>query len=145
LVGKPGWLYDDTFRIVERSGLQDDVTFTGYVPGSDLPALYSGAMAFVYPSIFEGFGIPPLEAMQCGVPVLTGNRTSLPEVVGDAGVLVDPYDVDAIAAGLETLIFDEDLRTELSGRGLVQARKFSWEETARRTLSVLTKTGAECA
>ncbi len=77
---------------------------TGYVPEKDLPALYSGATCFVYPSYFEGFGLPPLEAMQCGAPVIVGNQTSLPEVVGDAAVLVDPFDVDAMATAIETVV-----------------------------------------
>jgi len=109
---------------------------TGYVPDADLPALYSGAVCLVYPSYFEGFGLPPLEAMQCGAPVIAGNRTSLPEVVGEAGLLVDPFDEAAIATAIARLIDDSDLRAELRVKGLKRARVFDWHETARRTLSV---------
>jgi glycosyltransferase involved in cell wall biosynthesis len=104
-----------------------------------LAALYSGAQVFVYPSYFEGFGLPPLEAMQCGTPVIVGNQTSLPEVVGDAGVLVDPFSVDAIASALERVIRDSNLRSTLSVKGLDRARNFSWRETAKQTLAVYEK------
>lgn len=136
LVGKRAWLYGETLRAVEQSGVATNVIFTGYVPERDLPALYTGALCFVYPSYFEGFGLPPLEAMSCGAPVIAGNRTSLPEVVGDAGILVDPFDTDAIGAGLARLIGDEDLRATLRRRGLERAALFSWHDTARRTLQV---------
>jgi glycosyltransferase involved in cell wall biosynthesis len=109
---------------------------TGYVPDEDLPALYSGARCFAYPSIFEGFGLPPLEAMKCGVPVVAGNRTSLVEVVGDAGILVDPLDAEAIAAGLTQVLSNDALRRELSVRGLARSSSFNWHETAKRTLEV---------
>lgn len=136
LVGKRAWLYGETLRAVEHSGVAANVIFTGYVPEQDLPALYTGALCFVYPSYFEGFGLPPLEAMSCGTPVIAGDRTSLPEVVGDAGILVDPFDTDAIGAGLARLIDDETLRATLSQRGLERAARFDWRETARRTLQV---------
>jgi glycosyltransferase involved in cell wall biosynthesis len=136
VVGKRAWLYAETLRAVEKSKVREQIIFTGYAPESDLPALYSGARCFVYPSYFEGFGLPPLEAMQCGAPVIVGNRTSLPEVVGDAGLQIDPFDVDALASALERLIEDESLRANLRERGLERARQFSWRETARRTLAV---------
>jgi len=98
LVGKCAWLYDETLRTIKELEVSNSVILTGYVPAADLPALYSGALCFVYPSYFEGFGLPPLEAMKCGAPVIVGNKTSLPEVVGDAGLLVDPFDVDDLAA-----------------------------------------------
>ncbi len=129
IVGKQAWLYDETLRAIEESGIGDLTVLTGYVPDADLSALYSGAVCFVYPSYFEGFGLPPLEAMQCGAPVIAGNRTSLPEVVGEAGLLVDPFDEAC-------LIDDSDLRAELRVKGLKRARMFDWHETARRTLSV---------
>ena len=139
LAGKCAWLYDETLRAIKELELSDSVIVTGYVPESDLPALYSGALCFVYPSYFEGFGLPPLEAMQCGVPVIVGDRTSLPEVVGDAGMLVDPFDVDALAAAIEKVISDSNLRSELSVKGLARAKLFDWRETARQTLAVYQK------
>jgi glycosyltransferase involved in cell wall biosynthesis len=134
LVGKLAWLYDETLRAIEACGLGDLTVLTGYVAEADLPALYTGALCFVYPSYFEGFGLPPLEAMQCGAPVIAGNRTSLPEVVGDAGVLVDPFDKDALALALGRVIDDADLRARLRTKGLERATRFSWRETARLTL-----------
>jgi glycosyltransferase involved in cell wall biosynthesis len=139
LAGKRGWLYDETFRAIKELELSEAVIVTGYVPENDLPALYSGALCFIYPSYFEGFGLPPLEAMQCGVPVIAGDRTSLPEVVGDAGILVDPYDVGALAAALEKVVSDPNLRSELSVKGLARAKLFEWRETARQTLAVYRK------
>ncbi|MDT7540143.1 MAG: hypothetical protein QOE33_47 [Acidobacteriota bacterium] len=136
VVGKMAWLYEETLRAVEECGVADAVKFTGYVPEHDLPALYSGALCFVYPSYFEGFGLPPLEAMRCGTAVVAGDRTSLPEVVGDAGLLVDPFDTDAIAAAIARLIDDKTLRAVLSERGLARAKQFDWRETARLTLEV---------
>ncbi|HET6976782.1 MAG TPA: glycosyltransferase family 1 protein [Pyrinomonadaceae bacterium] len=136
LVGKCAWLYDDTLRTLDEMGVKDSVILTGYVPESDLPALYSSALCFAYPSYFEGFGLPPLEAMKCGTPVIVGNRTSLPEVVGDAGLKVDPFDVDAIAGAIRKLINDATLRKQLSQMGQERASAFTWRETARQTLRV---------
>jgi len=115
------------------------VHVTGHVPDDVLPALYGGATVFVFPSVYEGFGLPPLEAMASGVPVLTGNRTSLPEVVGDAALTVDPYDVQAIADGLAKLIDDGDLRDELAKRGRERAARFTWRLAAEKTWQVLTE------
>jgi glycosyltransferase involved in cell wall biosynthesis len=136
LVGKRAWLYDETLRVLDETNIKDAVVLTGYVPESDLPALYSGALCFVYPSYFEGFGLPPLEAMKCGAAVIVGNRTSLPEVVGDAALAVDPFDVDAIAGAIRKLVNDTSLRRELSVKGLQRANEFNWRETARKTLAV---------
>jgi glycosyltransferase involved in cell wall biosynthesis len=134
LVGKRAWLYQETIRSVGRLGLTGSVTFTGYVDEKDLPPLYSGALCFVYPSYFEGFGLPPLEAMRCGAPVITGNRTSLPEVVADAGLMVDPFDTAALTAAIGRMIDDASLRYALRERGFERARIFDWRETARLTL-----------
>jgi len=142
LVGKRAWRYDETLRAIQESGASDSVIVTGYVPETDLPALYSGALCFVYPSYFEGFGLPPLEAMKCGAPVVVGDRTSLPEVVGDAGLLVDPFDVNAIAGAIESLIDNPNLRSELRVKGLNRARTFDWRETARRTVKVYEQAAA---
>lgn len=136
IVGRQAWLVGETLRAIRDSGFSDSIILTGYVPDDDLPALYSGARCFVYPSFFEGFGLPPLEAMKCGVPVIAGNRTSLVEVVGDAGILVDPLDPQAIASGLSQVLGDEELREELGSRGLERSRLFNWRETAKRTLEV---------
>jgi glycosyltransferase involved in cell wall biosynthesis len=136
LVGKRAWLYGETLRAIEQSGVGDKIVLTDYVSETDLPALYSGAICFVYPSYFEGFGLPPLEAMKCGTPVIVGNRTSLPEVVGDAALLVDPFDEAEIAAALGRVIDNPDLREKLRVKGLKRAGKFSWQDTARRTLTV---------
>jgi glycosyltransferase involved in cell wall biosynthesis len=134
--GKCAWLFEETLRTIQELQLTESVILTGYVPEKDLPALYSGALCFVYPSYFEGFGLPPLEAMKCGAPVITGNRTSLPEVVGEAGLLVDPFDVDALGAAMNRLISDSELRAELTTKGLERAKLFDWRETARQTLAV---------
>lgn len=134
VVGKQAWLSDETMRAADAANLGDRLRFTGYVPDADLPALYSDALCFVYPSYFEGFGIPPLEAMACGAPVITGDRTSLPEVVGDAGIMVDPFDEEALAAALRRVIEDKALRDRMRARGFEQASRFSWRETARLTL-----------
>jgi len=136
LVGKCAWLYDETLRTLDELGVRDSVILTGYVPESDLPALYSSALCFVYPSYFEGFGLPPLEAMKCGAPVIVGNRTSLPEVVGDAGLTVDPFDVDAIAGAIRKLMNDSTLRSTLSQKGQERASAFTWRDTARQTLRI---------
>ena len=141
LVGKRAWLYDETMRALEQTGLARFVILTGYVPESDLPALYSGALCFVYPSYFEGFGLPPLEAMKCGAPVIVGNQTSLPEVVGDAALTVDPFDVNAIAGAIEKLINDSDLRRDLSVKGRSRAEEFDWRDTAQRTLQIYKQVG----
>jgi len=122
---------------IERHRLTGDVLFAEQVTDGDLSNMYRGALAFVFPSLYEGFGLPPLEAMACGTPVLTSKLCSLSEVVGNAGVLVDPLDVEAIADGIRRLVRDADLRSELRQKGLRRAQGFSWEETARRTQQVL--------
>jgi glycosyltransferase involved in cell wall biosynthesis len=134
VVGKRAWLYGETLRTVDKYDLHDFVTFTGYVSAADLPALYTGALCFVYPSYYEGFGLPPLEAMQCGAPVITGDRTSLPEVVGSAGLMIDPFDEQALTKAIARVIGDRHLRAELRRKGLERARLFDWRETARLTL-----------
>jgi glycosyltransferase involved in cell wall biosynthesis len=115
------------------------VYLTGHVPDAMLPALYSGALASVYLSYYEGFGLPALEAMSCGTPVLVSNVASLPEVVGDAGLLVNPYDDDAIGHSIISLIEDSDLRNVLRVRGLIRANNFSWSKTAQQTMQILNK------
>jgi len=130
LAGGKGWLYDGIFARVERLGLQDKVIFTKYVPSEDMNPLMCGALAFVFPSLYEGFGMPPLEAMACGVPVLASGEASLPEVTGDCAVVCDAYSAKSIAQGLYRLCTDEKLRKELSAKGLERAKMFTWERSA---------------
>jgi glycosyltransferase involved in cell wall biosynthesis len=136
LAGKRGWLDSETFRAAERTDLGKEILFTGYVPERDLAGLYSGALCFVYPSYFEGFGLPLVEAMQCGVPVIAGNRTSLPEVVGEAGLLFDPFDTQALVRALTQVIDDSEYRAVLRSKGLERAKNFDWKTTAQLTLGV---------
>jgi glycosyltransferase involved in cell wall biosynthesis len=113
-----------------------DIIFTGYVEDADLPALYSGAELMAYPSIYEGFGLPPVEAMACGTPVLAANRTAMPEILGNAAVLVNPFDVNAIADGIESVL-DAPIQAErLCELGLVQAAKNKWTDTASKTVEI---------
>ncbi|MBN1993929.1 MAG: glycosyltransferase family 4 protein [Anaerolineae bacterium] len=134
--GSKGWHYADIFAEVARLGLEGRVHFPGFIPDADLPALYSAAILFVYPSLYEGFGLPLLEAMACGTPVIASNQSSLPEVVGQAGLLVDPYDVAALAAAMSNILADPNLRQTLAQAGQVQAKKFTWEKTATRLLAL---------
>ncbi|MBI3951519.1 MAG: glycosyltransferase family 4 protein [Acidobacteria bacterium] len=136
IVGRRAWLYKSIFHEAHRSRYAGDVILTDYVPETDLPGLYSGATAFVYPSIFEGFGLPVLEAMACGTPVITSNSSALPEVVGDAGLMVDPYNEEALAKAILRVVDDAQLRARLSKQSLLQAAKFSWRRTAELTLEV---------
>lgn len=136
LCGGRGWLYDEVFKLVEELKLQDQVRFTGYVEDADLPALYSAAEAFVYPSFYEGFGLPPLEAMACGAPVITSDVSSLPEVVGKAGITHAPNDARGLTEAMAKLLGDETAREHYKRSGLKQAADFSWERAARETQSV---------
>jgi len=122
--------------LAEDMGLTGRVVFAGDVAEDDLPVLYNLAGLFVFPSLYEGFGLPPLEAMACGTPVVTSNRSSLPEVAGEAAVLVDPYSAEELTAAIERVLQDESLYSQMREKGLVQAAKFSWEDTARQTLEV---------
>ncbi len=136
LAGGKGWNYDHIFREIEGAeAFKDNIVVTGFVANEDLAALYSGALVFVYPSLYEGFGLPPLEAMQCGVPVITSNTSSLPEVVGAAGIMLDPRDADGLCGALLSLYEDADLRREMAGKSLARAGLFSWERCADDTIS----------
>jgi glycosyltransferase involved in cell wall biosynthesis len=137
MAGRKGWLYDQIFQQIVRLGLESEVILPGYMPQEDLPALLSGARLFVLPSLYEGFGLPVLEAMACGTPVLCSNVSSLPEVAGEAALLVDPLDTKGMAEALDRLLRDEGLRSQLVERGFRQVRRFSWERCARETLAVL--------
>jgi len=127
---------NDLMELIIREGLKRDVLFTGYVTKEDLVDIYNAAEIFVYPSLYEGFGIPPLEAMACGTPVVVSNTSSLPEVVGDAGRQVNPTDTNEIATAIEELIQDEGYRVELSRKGLARSKMFSWERAGRETWKV---------
>jgi glycosyltransferase involved in cell wall biosynthesis len=132
IVGKMAWQHSQVLEAARACGLERRITFTGFVPEEDLCALYNAADLFVFPSIFEGFGTPILEAMSCGIPVITSNTSSMPEVGGDAALYVDPFKVADLVLAMRTVLEDSDLRARLSARGLARARQFSWEDTARK-------------
>jgi glycosyltransferase involved in cell wall biosynthesis len=136
VAGAEGWLMDQLFAFIKESSIGDRLLLTGYLDDKDLRALYSSCRAFVYPSIYEGFGLPPLEAMACGAPVIAGNIATFQETLGSAAELVEPNDVEALARSIVEILGDEDRRRDLSRRGLEQAAKFSWERTAELTLEV---------
>lgn len=136
VAGAPGWKVGPIFDEVRALGIADQVRFTGYAAGDELTLWYSAATLFVYPSLYEGFGLPVLEAMACGTPVISSNASSLPEVAGDAAMLIDPRDVDGMAGAIDRLARDPMLRVELAKRGLERARQFSWARTARETVDV---------
>lgn len=134
--GAKGWLYEEVFARVEELGLTGDVLFPGYIPPDELPLWYNAAELFVYPSLYEGFGLPPLEAMACGTPVITSNVSSLPEVIGEAGLTVDPIDSESLAEAMSRVLGDEALRQSMRERGLARANRFSWAKAARETVEV---------
>jgi glycosyltransferase involved in cell wall biosynthesis len=136
LCGGRGWLDSEVFHLVKELNMQEQVRFTGYIEDSDLPVLFSSAEVFIYPSIYEGFGLPPLEAMACGAPVISSNATSLPEVVGEAGLLHDPGDFRALTKCIVKLLDDPAMREYFRHAGMKQASKFSWERAARETQSI---------
>jgi glycosyltransferase involved in cell wall biosynthesis len=136
IVGSKGWAYEAVFAEVTRQGLEQRVHFPGFIADADLPALYQMATAFVYPSLYEGFGLPALEAMACGTPVIASNRSALPEVVGTAGLLVDPYDEAALTTAIAQVVADKDLQAHLAQAGLLQAKQFCWDDTARQLVAL---------
>jgi len=136
IAGGKGWLYDDIFAAAEASPVRERIHFTGFVADEDLPALYSLADLFAFPSHYEGFGIPVLEAMACGTPVVCADNSSLPEVAGDAALLVEATDREALVQAMHRLLTDAPLRAELIEQGFEQAKKFTWEAAARRLLGV---------
>lgn len=136
VVGGQGWLFDETQQLLTKLGLGSRVVLTGYVPSGELPGLYQGAKAFVFPSFYEGFGLPLLEAMHAGTPVVCSNTSSLPEVAGGAALYFDPADVKGMKLALERVLNDENLRNRLSEAGRDQAAQFSWDKTAKETLDI---------
>jgi glycosyltransferase involved in cell wall biosynthesis len=135
IAGREGWKVGPIRQEAELAGQSDRIHFPGYIEDDDLPAVMSGATALIYPSLYEGFGIPVAEAMSCGVPVLTSSVSSLPEVAGDAALIRDPTDVDALADGIRELATNEGLRSELSVKGLARAKRFTWTNAAEQTLA----------
>ena len=138
--GGKGWLYADVASEVRRLGLNDRVKFIGYADDADLPGLYRAAAVFAFPSLYEGFGLPLLEAMASGVPVITSNVSSLPEVVGDVGLLINPHDVDALAAALDQALHNDVWRAQAIAAGLARAQQFTWQRAAQELLDVYTQT-----
>lgn len=128
-----GYPEENLLRVVQDQKLEGDVIFAGSCSDEELSALYRGAVALIFPSLYEGFGLPPVEAMACGTPVLASNVCSLPEIVGDAGILVNPREVDAIGDGIRRLVQDSEIRERLRQKGLVRARRFTWQETGEKT------------
>lgn len=141
LAGQKGWLYDEILAEIRNLGLTERVVLTGYVPDADLPVLVSGALAFVYPSLHEGFGLPVLEAMACATPVVCSNASSLPEVAGNAALLVDPLDTESLAEAIGRVVIDERLRRTLVERGSKQIQRFSWQRCAQEILLTLEEVG----
>lgn len=136
IVGRRGWKSDNLFKeIFSDPLLKKHVLFTGFIPDNYLRAIYNGALAFVYLSFYEGFGLPPLEAMQCGTPVITSNTSSLPEVVGDAGIMVDPIDEDALCQSMIDIAKDSELRNSFSAKGIQRAKLFSWGKCVEETIN----------
>ena len=136
IVGRKGWLYEQLFIRIKELDLESEIIFTGFVPDEDLPFIYDRARVFLYLSLFEGFGLPPLEAMACGVPVITSNTTSLPEVVGDAGITLDPTDVGQVVIAMKQVLQNCQVAEEMKQKGAARARLFSWETAARQTLEI---------
>ena len=137
IAGEKGWLYKDVFKAARQSPFAPEIIFTGFVNSSDKPYLYSLASLFVYPSFYEGFGFPPLEAMACKTPTITSKFSSLPETVGKAAIMIDPYDIDEFACAMNLALKDENLREKLKKQGIEQVKKFNWQKCAQETLEVL--------
>ncbi|MFN2576108.1 MAG: glycosyltransferase family 4 protein [Pyrinomonadaceae bacterium] len=144
LAGNRGWLDNETLRAAQTQSIAGDIVLAGYIAEKHLTALYSGATCFVYPSYFEGFGLPILEAMKCGTPVIAGNRTSIPEVAGGAALLFDPFDTKSLVDALQRLLSDPGYRATLNSEGLRRSTAFSWKTTARLTLGVYKKAAHGC-
>lgn len=136
IAGIRGWLYDEVFERIEKSQFKKDIIFTDFIDEEDKPYLYNLAQAFIYPSFFEGFGLPPLEAMACGVPTIVSNKSSLPEVVGQGAIMINPYNVDEISFAIKEVLENKDLREYLIKRGLERVESFNWDKTAKEFLKL---------
>lgn len=141
IAGKKGWMFDEIFKKVEDYGLEDKIIFTGYVDEGDKPLIYKMSDLFIFPSLYEGFGMPVLEAMAAGVPVITSNTSALPEVAGDAALLINPLDVEDIAYAIKKLMKDEALRNSLIQKGQKRSRDFSWKKSAEKLLDIYREVG----
>ncbi len=137
IAGASGWKQEKIFREMEKSPFKSDIIFCGIIDDEDKPAVYNLASLFVYPSFFEGFGFPPLEAMNCGAPVVTSNNSSFPEITGSAGIMIDPDRPDEIFQAVKNILLNKNLRENLTKKGLEQAKKFNWQKTAQEFLNVL--------
>lgn len=136
MVGPKGWRAEETLRLISKRNLEDCVRYLGYVPYEDMPFIYNISSLLVYPSLYEGFGLPPLEAMACGVPVIASNVSSMPEVLEDSALLVNPYDPYEIADSIENVIQNKSLRDSFIQRGLKKVKSYSWEDTAKRVIKI---------
>ena len=134
IAGAKGWLYKEVFKKVKNSRFTKDIIFTGYIDEEDKPYLYNLAKVFVYPSFFEGFGLPPLEAMACGVPTIVSNKSSLPEVVKEGAIMIDPHNVDEISFAIRKILESQELKNYLTKQGLKRAKQFNWDKTAKEFL-----------
>ena len=143
--GKRDFLFSEILKEIKSSGYENDILLPGYIDEMDLPTLFSSAELFVYPSLFEGFGLPPLEAMACGCPVIASNVSSIPEVVGDAGILIDPNNVDQVSKAIHKLISDVGFKEIMINKGLERAKLFNWDKTARKTLKLYEEVFEDCA
>jgi glycosyltransferase involved in cell wall biosynthesis len=136
IAGERGWLYKRIFEEIKSSGMEQSIRFLGVVDDGELPMLYNCADLFVYPSLYEGFGLPPLEAMACGIPIITSNTSSLPEVVGNAGIMIDPSDIESLSEEMYRVLKDKELRHRMSRDGLKRSKMFTWEKTVNNVLGV---------
>lgn len=139
ITGKPGWLCEDVYQLVEELNLQNQVQFLGRVPTADLPLLYNAAHMLVLPSFYEGFGLPPLEAMACGIPVIVSNTSAMPEIVGDAALRIEPEDAEGFAVAMNRLLTEVDLRADMIAKGRKRVKCFSWDRAAQETIEVYQK------
>jgi glycosyltransferase involved in cell wall biosynthesis len=136
IAGERGWLYKKIFKEVSSSGMEQSIRILGVIRDEELPLLYNCADLFVYPSLYEGFGLPPLEAMACGVPIITSNTSSLPEVVGNAGIMVDPNDIESLSEEMYKVLNDKELKHRMSRDGLKRSKMFTWEKTMNDVIEI---------